>query len=747
MDIKISDPLTASIKVRSIHVPRVGQNISFYSAGNHVLQRFLLLGKWLPFLLFVSAVWCLTPAFAATQLNTQWEYRMSGGKDIEERNDFYQRYNLNTGFLHQATDAIYSGVNLAYNYNKATGLPFTQVVTPSGSLGVMNDIFTADLSGSYTQNKIESLNETDTYTWEATLGSGWLSQRWPRLSLYYGGNGSETGMTTARPIGYSEIHYGLNLDWDLQRLGKLYYGYLNSHDEDSIIKSQKDTTSHFGRLETDGKFWQDRLIIKLIQSYNNAAEDYSARIPEDGNLPQDLNLQTYAILDPRPWDPGFVYHELTLELNPELLNLQTVAITLAPDQSWHMGVSGIFEGGSQQVNQLRVYVDDPFAELNTNQAALQWDLYASIDNTSWDPVARDVLANYNSTDQRFEINIPELDRPYDFLKLVVSNRSDRVADEVTVTIFALKAFRFLLGVPGSLVTSSSDSNGYNANVNMMLRMTRTLTFTTTSEYNSYESSSSSKRLAFTGNLRWIPIPMFAPSVGLNEIRRESSDSPDVIDRTYIITLPFNPLPTLNFTLSSSQLETYNGDRRTLLRNNYNLNTIAILFPDLNATLGVTYSKVSNLKFDDTVTGKNTLTGTLGLLARINSKLTADFTYNAEKSEKIEISSSRTRYNSSLNLVYRPSDYIYTRLITTKYWTGESPDSIDFKMDVGLVRSYKTQIDLFYRFLESDGYTNATGINASWDLSQIFTFQLRTRYAVGEINEWRILSTLYMNLEQ
>jgi hypothetical protein len=278
-------------------------------------------------------------------------------------------------------------------------------------------------------------------------------------------------------------------------------------------------------------------------------------------------------------------------------------------------------------------------------------------------------------------------------------------------------------------------------------MSNTLTFSSNVELDRSENSSSSSRLAFDGNLRWVPTPKVAPSLGVSEIRRETDNFPDIIDRTYNITFPFYPLPTLNVTLSTTQLETYTGDRRTFSRNSYNLNTIAILFPDLHANLGVNYSTTNTLRTDDTTTGRNTLSGTMGLLARLSPKLTADLIYTAERNERTEIQTSRITSNTSLNLVYRPSDYLYTRLITTKYWYRELPDSIDFKVDLALVRTETSQINLIYRLLESDGRTDSAGFTASWDLSQIFTLQCRTRYTVGEVNEWRITTSLYMNVDQ
>jgi hypothetical protein len=105
----------------------------------------------------------------------------------------------------------------------------------------------------------------------------------------------------------------------------------------------------------------------------------------------------------------------------------------------------------------------------------------------------------------------------------------------------------------------------------------------------------------------------------------------------------------------------------------------------------------------------------------------------------------TRQDSTLNLAYRPSDMLSARLSATKPWNGDDPERVDFKLDLALLRTQKTRVNVTYRHLHAETDTDAFGFIGSWDISQIFTLQTQARYLFEEQNSWNLSLKLLMNI--
>ena len=87
----------------------------------------------------------------------------------------------------------------------------------------------------------------------------------------------------------------------------------------------------------------------------------------------------------------------------------------------------------------------------------------------------------------------------------------------------------------------------------------------------------------------------------------------------------------------------------------------------------------------------------------------------------------------------------SRLLVTKLWTGDKTERVDFKVDLALVRSHKTRVNLVYRQIHDETDTYAFGINGSWDISQIFSVETQARYLIADPNEWYLSLKLLMNI--
>jgi hypothetical protein len=241
-------------------------------------------------------LFCLLGAAAAfaTDINASWEYQLNGGEEEETRDRLLQKYFLATGFSLEPTDAITTGANLAYSRSHVTDIGTNETVTPSANFALSNDIFVAALDGTLSQNRTPSSGTLDTYSWSASLGSGWQRPYWPTPRLYYDENGQDS---EEQSIDLSEYSYGLDINWQLPAT-TLFYGFNQRRSEDHINLNQVDATSHLARLETGGNFFANRFSVKLIETFTNTSEEF--KIGEGGEIDVELTLNRFAAVDSNP---------------------------------------------------------------------------------------------------------------------------------------------------------------------------------------------------------------------------------------------------------------------------------------------------------------------------------------------------------------------------------------------------------------------------------------------------------------
>ena len=292
--------------------------------------------------------WC--GLAAGTDFNASWEYQLRGGDEVETEDRVLQKYNLNTGFSLEPTDAITTGAYLSYSRYHVTDLGTNETITPSANFELSNDIFIAAWDGTYSQTKYprSAAGTLDTYNWEASLSSGWQEPLWPTLKLYYDQSGSNND---DQDIDTSENVYGVDLNW-ITPVSSFFYGFSERHSEDYANLNEVDSTTHNARLETGGVFFNRRLNVKLIQHFNYTSEEVT--IGDGGALELNLSLLRFAAVDNNPNNINIIPFPV----------YTGGGVTVPEFSTGHLGVQDIFDqDGEQQVNLLRIRVD-----LNTDTA-------------------------------------------------------------------------------------------------------------------------------------------------------------------------------------------------------------------------------------------------------------------------------------------------------------------------------------------------------------------------------------------
>lgn len=735
--------VNASSQVRTITSSPAARRAT--GMGTLSLSIFSLVGKGLLFLLFVFFMDDGKPAFAL-ELNALWQNNLSGGDNSDVLSNFKQVYKVNDGILLDVTDAISAGASISYNRNIATGKATSELLSPGATFTVHNDIFNLGFSGLVTQNRTAGASELDTSHWQTTLAPGsypWDPKYWPGISVYFGKSRS----TLTGQSGYDSMEstYGGSLNFVLPKVANLFYGYDVRRTENLTSQRVDETSTHFGRLDTGGEFWDGRGIVKFSQGIRQQTATQSGIVPASGVIEQipEVTFTYYSLVDES--DPGSVLVDFSLSdhANAVLGNLEnTSTIGIGPGQSWHLSVSPVFAPtGAQQVDQLRVYVDDPFDELNVNQGVLQWDLYASFDNSRWEPVAGNVAAVYNTVDHRFEIDIPALGQNYQFLMAVVSNRSPLGATADTVRVRAVESVPLSEGQPGSSFTNSSDQLGYTTNGTLQLLIgqnARAFSNLTTQYGAGYFFG------VLNSSLHWTPTPWTAPSVGFSETLQNATGTDESISRTYSMSVPVFLLPTFNINFGATQNDRFSGGQRNSVRNTYLFGATAALYPDLTAALTETYNTGRKENIDGTSSEDENFGGTLTLKAILNSKLTCELANTFQKIYKPR--NYRNEY-TDVNFFYRPSDLLSLEVRLEKNWFDSAADSQRLALRLVLLRSRKVRVDFNsqYRHIGNEIAQKSFGLQGSWDISKIFTLKSQGVYGMGATNNWSVMTSLYMRL--
>lgn len=708
--------------------------------------------KGFSLLLLVLVAWGAAPAYAV-DFNALWEHQQIGGDNIDSASRFQQRYSLGLGpsLTYQLTPAIFAGANLSYARTerdidgKSTTI---EEITPSAQMGVTNDIFRAVLSGMVTEYRPVSGDEFTSYTWDATLGSNWRRDLWPNITFNYLERSEEDrGRDDELVRDNDEKFYSATLDWDL-RLARLYYDYANGQIDDLLNSSRNDRESHLVRLESRQSFWQNRIRFNLSQQFQQTDNDFIMLTP-DGLFELSLTIdETRSLVvasagTPLPDDPTF----------ESLFGDQFADGLPGPienDERVHLVASFNFP---QQVDRLDLYLG-PQAVDGSQVAALPWDLYVRSGGI-WVLAAANLPAEYNFFEERVELTI-DLAEPAREM-MVVADVSGLTDDLVISRIDAISRIN---------VDTNTRQQSYLTNASLRIQLTRTLVAASSLILDRTESLIQpladgeddgqaegvppasevvSIRRTLSGNLHWTPTPFVAPSVGYSETRQDISRTPDEISRSYSATVATYPLPTLNVTLGVTRTDRFEGEEKIATTDNYGLTSTASIYPDLTASLNANYITSDREQDDGTMVTTDTISSRLTLNARLTPRLIADLATNFRDSERNNVDSTTTA-DSTLNLLWRPSDLLMMRASGTKHWTGiDSPEPLALAMEVALLRTYNTRLNFLYNHSRGRETSNQFSLNGSWDISRALSLQGRFTYRSAEFDSWNTLVRLALRL--
>ncbi len=319
-----------------------------------------------------------------------WIYRESGGDGLETQSEFQQRYQLGVGpaVTYQLTPAITASGGVGYrNTQRDTGdgMESVEQVSPFGQISLVNDIFVANASA----NSFTTMSGTDNSSayWNASLSSVWNIPFWPSVQFNYGEDfsGIDKKALFDDSNGKNQ-NTTVSVDWDLL-LANLYYEYNINEFIDGNGDSLSKATTHYGRFETDGRFWQDRIGVNLTQQYRETTTEFGAarsgrgrRMACSVSLWKDCFLFAYNHgLGPGSRGPRMLILTNKLELSDGILNFIDTD-SVPPVEASDTGHFGFTPFDTQPINRLYLYLDSSNQVDPDEVAGLTWQIYTKRPN-------------------------------------------------------------------------------------------------------------------------------------------------------------------------------------------------------------------------------------------------------------------------------------------------------------------------------------------------------------------------------
>jgi hypothetical protein len=683
------------------------------------------------FLLLLCFANCQSNPALAVGFNASWLYRQTGGEGRETQEEFQQRYNLGagTGFTYQPTQAITAGATIGYtrtHRDHGEGMITTDELTPAAHLGILNDIFSARFSASTSgfSSSDSSFDETSRF-WDASVASNWVIPFWPSLRFNYSElNEPMSGVITE--------NRGAGLDWNLL-LAQLFYQYSNTRSENEKSGGIAESDSHFARIESKGRFWDNRASISFAQQFQYSTQDFAAGSLGEESFALQVEGQATVRIDPatdlnplNPTDPGYDDPAEDLPRNIDLN--ERAHLRFATGSTF-----------SETLDYLRLTFGSVVEARDAE--SLIWSLYfrrSPLDQ--WEQLPGTLSGSIaDGDDNSIDIRLGVIQAAE--ILMVASNDS-----AAALTLTRVEAF----SQPSDDVSSSTTS--YLTNLGGRVRLTSNLTASASlmkehQETESGDAVSENDRQTVSGGLRWTPAPYVIPSMGFSESRQEQTGGAELLNRSYSLTVVTIPLQTMNVSFGATSYRNYRDELKTAFGTRYNLTTNARIYPDLNAALFLSYSDDERLTSDGLAMKSNTLTSRLNLNAQLSRALTAGLISGYAHREQRGGGTFESA-DATFSLAYRPSTFLSMRgaYSTLLFGDGAGADRLALGLTLALLRTQNTRLTFNANHSQTDSRkTESFTLDGSWDISRNLSLQAKANYLMGTRDSYGIQGFLTLRL--
>ncbi|MDH4332518.1 MAG: hypothetical protein OEV89_08055 [Desulfobulbaceae bacterium] len=653
-------------------------------------------------------------AVAGQAVSSSWSHEEK--KDSPKTDAYAASYTVD--LQQDLTEAM--SLQEAFRYNRNwRQQEETEGIDPSLRFAVKNDLFNFDLSGSASEQRNSIAADRSRRSWEAAWVSNWKKRFFPNLRTSYGRDFSLDDESPHLQDSES-TREAVGVDWDFE-LFKTHYNFNRSQQNDNVTFGESTATNHFGRLDSSGRFFNNRLSLGFSQQYSASQTESATAVGAGGValLKQTIaQVLTGHDLTPLITDAG--------ELNTNSLMADSdveIAAGVYTDGFDNPPLNVAFRVDLREVNRVYLYTEKDVGLAAAG--AFTMDLYGSMDGTDYQRIRQNVPFVYNSVKKRFEITLDNVTTRW--LKLVVTNspvsRVDFCEIEAYNQVVSTEAF----------VSRRDKSVSNISDLNMGYRFSSTLgmTYNLTHEFGNYSSLIDYSRQNQIGQMRWTPGEYLTSAFGVSENQEAIAGQPETMNRAYTLRLSTPPVPSVDMNLGLSKTERYQD--KSLLSTSYatGLYTSAALYPDLDANLDLTYGRTEyeNTSALTTIYGAQSApTGTstkdygsrLSMTARLIPRLTADLSADYRN---IQGAVSTETVDDKLTLNWRVSDILSFVTAVGKKWENWQSSGENGYLQTSVAPTDNTQFALSYYFTnEKQTVSSRYSLSGSWAIGPHFTLQ-------------------------
>lgn len=684
----------------------MGKNPQVKRAVPHLFICLLLLLRFLALGVDVAG--------ASQNMNASWSRQKA--KDTAEEDQGNLSYSLN--LLQEATDAISFNETLRYFRTREEGRE-TEFIDPTLRFSLKNDFFLFDTVGSASERRDSTGTDRSKQSWETTWASNWQRRFWPKLRASYAED-YDTDDEIVHLTDSKNIRESGSVDWDFE-LFRTYYNFNRTRDTDFADNSQDDATSHFGRFETGGNFFQNRLRYGFTQQISQNTSESTTAVGSGGTaLIRRTISQAKTTNDNTPSKSDDVVFTSASALINGVRDVASGVKTNTSITDEFLNIA--FAVDFNLVQRIYLYTKNNEAAVS---GSFRFDLYTSSNSIDWQRISTNAPFTYNATERRFEFNVSP--GGVRWLKLVVTQPAPSASHVVDFT--ELEIYQQVT-TSGPSFTETSKTTTHITDFNTGLKVTDTvdLSYTLSMENGDYSSGVDYTRRSQAASLRWDPWENLLTTFDVNETREQNGTNPETLNRTYgtnIITLP---LPTVDVTMNLSRTDQFTGKDLKSIGYDSGLFTTAALYPDLDSSLDLTYS---TRKDEETSLVTKDYGSRLVFTARLIPSVTADISGDYQQTKSLSAIES---FESTVTVNWRASDLLSFNTGARQKWQDWERESQAVNIGVALAPTEQLQLNFSVDYLKAKGRSNRYTSFLTWELGPFFTFQFDASYGQQEGEE-------------
>jgi len=627
--------------------------------------------------------------------------------------DLGQSYNLS--FDHDPTAMINLNGNVRYTTTEQQGEDKTSTLAPSLSLGVNNDIFRFNLSGS--QN-IRQTGDDPTYTyqsWSSNFSTNFANDLFPQLRLSYG---QSTSKNDANPVTLDSdndnFSAGIDYQWEFI---KLRYNYRNDTNNDNISHSTNQTIGHSTNIQLTKNLFNNRLLLSASHQYSINTTETSTTVDGGQVLVDLIASAAFATIDNTPTnDP--------LPPLPALNDRDLLTATSAQIPTVGQSLNMALQVDLQTFSRLKLYFDRNLS--STTLGRFHWSFYTSQDNDNWVPVTMVPSIDY----------IEEIENDHTIVRVIFPAPLTGVR-YIKVVLdadpgFSTAYFTEIISqeeVSGTADTVTNDFTSENIQASVNYRPWRVLQLgysfnrSITDSDRSARSVQDNHIVSSHLNLnRYVNI-----SLSVGEYSDKVSGEEDLWNRSYAFSYQMSPVDSTTFSLNGTRNDHYIGTRKDHSTDSISANLATVIVPDLTANL--TYQWNLNRNFTDHSDARDN-TCTANLMARISSRLNISYFYSYN-----EVSS------HSASLLYHPSELLS---LTASAMVEEETQSYSASLHWRMTNKIQTDLRYILSYIDQE-VSHGSRFNLNWDVSSYLSIRQSLDWSKSDIEDrWSGLITISYN---